>query len=84
MVVAPVFFSTGNMELLRVALETARKGRPVIFLEGEPMEIRDLTGGDATSLVTEALQAGATSVSDAGQVVEALRRIATARGSAAS
>ncbi len=46
--------------------------------------MRDLTGGDATSLVTEALQAGATSVADAGQVVEALRRIATARGSAAS
>jgi iron complex transport system ATP-binding protein len=83
-VVAPVFFSTGNTELLRVALETARKGRPVVFLEGEPMETRDLTGGDATSLVTEALQAGATSVSDAGQVVEALRRIATARSSAAS
>ncbi len=45
-VVAPVFFSTGNTELLRVALETARKGRPVIFLEGESLESRDLTGGE--------------------------------------
>jgi hypothetical protein len=75
-VVAPVFFSTGNSELLRVALETALKGRPVIFLEGESMENRDLTGGEATSLVNEALKAGATAVPDAGQVVAALRRIA--------
>ena len=75
-VVAPVFFSTGNADLLRVALETARKGRPVIFLEGESMETRDLTGGVATSLVNEALQAGATVVSDAGQAVDALRRLA--------
>jgi hypothetical protein len=75
-VVAPVFFSVGNIEMLTVALESARRGRPVIFRDAATTAERDLTGGQAVSLVEEALAAGATTVEDAGQAVEMLREIA--------
>lgn len=68
-VVAPVFFSTGNMGLLRVALDAARRGRPVVFLQADSIEQRDLTGGQAVSLVQEALQTGAVSAATTAEAV---------------
>lgn len=74
-VVAPVFFSTGNVELLSVALDAARSGHPVVFLNADSIDQRDLTEGQAACLVREALQAGATSVATTAEAVEAVRRI---------
>ncbi len=72
-VVAPVFFSTGNIELLRVALQTVKRGRPVIFVDADHMEGRDLSGGEAASLVKESIDAGAISVPNVAQAVEQVR-----------
>ncbi|MFH0916586.1 MAG: ABC transporter ATP-binding protein [bacterium] len=71
-VVAPVFFGQGNLEPLRVALRAAQAGKTVLFIDRPPIEERDLSGGEATSLVRESLAAGAVAVSD---VVQALERL---------
>ncbi len=76
LLVAPVFFAPGNMELLRVALEAARRGHPVVFLDADSIEQRDLSGGEAVSLVREALAAGAQDVASAQEAVEAVGRVA--------
>ena len=76
-VVAPVFFGTGNMEMLRVAVEAARRGLPVVVVDADSAESRDLTGGQAVSLVRDALQAGAVPVSGTLEAVEVVRRVAT-------
>jgi iron complex transport system ATP-binding protein len=69
-VVAPVFFGQGNIEPLRVALRAAQAGKTVLFIDPPPIEDRDLTGGEATSLVKECLAAGASAVSGVLQAVE--------------
>jgi hypothetical protein len=77
-VVVAVFFSTGNIDLLRVALQTVKRGRPVIFVDADHVEGRDLSGGEAASLVKESLDAGAISVPNVAQAVEQVRAVATA------
>jgi iron complex transport system ATP-binding protein len=79
LIVAPVFFSGGNIELLRVALDTVRRGGPVIFLDPDSTERRDLTEGRAVSLVKEALLAGAAAVGNTTEAIEMVLRITAAR-----
>jgi iron complex transport system ATP-binding protein len=76
LVVAPVFFGTGNMELLRVARRAAERQSPVIFLDAESIERRDLTGTEAVTLVRESLAAGALSVSSVKEAVESISKLA--------
>ena len=71
-VVAPVFFGQGNLEPLRVALRAAQAGKTVLLMGRPPIEERDLSGGEATSLVRESLAAGAVAVSDVVQALEQL------------
>ncbi len=78
-VVAPVFFSTGNIDLLRVALESARRGRTVVFVDAGSIAERDLTDGRAAELVGQALQAGAIAVPGSREAADVLRRIADDR-----
>ncbi len=73
LVVAPVFFATGNLELLRVARRAVAQGRPVVFLDADSIDRRDLTGDEAVSLVKESLADGALSVSSVGEAVERSR-----------
>jgi iron complex transport system ATP-binding protein len=78
LVVAPVFFAPGNMDLLRVALEAARRGQPVVFLEAGSIEQRDLAGGEAVALVGESLAAGALAVETVAEAVDQVRKAAAA------
>jgi cobalamin transport system ATP-binding protein len=78
LVVAPVFFAPGNMELLRAALDAARRELPVVFLEPGSIEQRDLTGGEAAKLMQESLAAGALTAASTEQAVEVVRKV-TAR-----
>jgi iron complex transport system ATP-binding protein len=68
-VVAPVFFGQGNIEPLRVALRAAQAGKTVLLVDRPPIQERDLSGGEATSLVAELLTAGAVEVAGAAQAV---------------
>jgi iron complex transport system ATP-binding protein len=77
LIVAPVFFAPGNMDLLRVAVETARRGQPVVVLEADSVAQRDLAEGQATQLVQEALEAGALPVTGVGEAVTEVRKVAT-------
>ena len=76
LIVAPVFFAPGNMDLLRVAVETARRGRPVVVLEADSIPQRDLAEGQATQLVHEALEAGAVAAIGVAQAVDEVRKVA--------
>jgi iron complex transport system ATP-binding protein len=76
LVVAPVFFASGNMELLRVARRTVGLGRPVIFLDPDSIERRDLTRTEAVALVKESLAEGAFSVSSVSEAVELIPKVA--------
>jgi iron complex transport system ATP-binding protein len=76
LLVAPVFFAPGNMELLRGALEAARRGQPVVFLEAGSIEQRDLTGGQAAALTRETLEAGAQAVGTVEEAVDQVRKAA--------
>ncbi|MCE5254082.1 MAG: ABC transporter ATP-binding protein, partial [Actinomycetia bacterium] len=71
LIVAPVFFGRGNLAPLRTALQVCRAGKRVIVIDGPPIEERDLSGGEATGLVTELLAAGALRVGDINQAVKA-------------
>ena len=77
LVVAPVFFAPGNMDLLRGALEAVRRGQSVIFLEAGSIAQRDLTGGEAAALVREALDAGAEAVDSVQEAVDRVRSLVT-------
>jgi iron complex transport system ATP-binding protein len=79
LVVAPVFFAPGNMELLRAALDAARRGLPVVFLDAGSIEQRDLAGGEAAALLRESLAAGAATAASAEEVVEIVRRVMVRR-----
>ena len=76
LLIAPVFFAPGNMDLLRVALEAARRGQPVVFLEAGSIGQRDLAGGEAVALVGESLAAGALAVETVAEAVDQVRRVA--------
>jgi iron complex transport system ATP-binding protein len=69
-VVAPVFFSQGNLALLRTALRAAHAGKEVIVMGQPPIEERDLSGGEATALIGELLAAGAMETTGAAQAVD--------------
>jgi len=69
-IIAPVFFGRGNLAPLTPALEAARAGKKVVVMTGPPLEERDLSGGEATSLVSELLAAGAVEISGTTEAVE--------------
>ncbi|HZD16795.1 MAG TPA: ABC transporter ATP-binding protein [Actinomycetota bacterium] len=51
-------FGPGNVANLRLALEAAATGVPTFLLEGSPIEERDFTHGEATSLWGELRRSG--------------------------
>ncbi|MCL5736666.1 MAG: ABC transporter ATP-binding protein [Actinobacteria bacterium] len=69
-IVAPIFFGPGNLEPLREALRAARSGKTVFVIKEPAIERRDLSGGEATSLIAELASAGARFVSGAAEAVE--------------
>jgi iron complex transport system ATP-binding protein len=69
-VVAPLFFGRGNLAPLRTALQAVRKGKKVIVIAQSSLTERDLSGGEATSLMQELLAAGAIEVADSAQAAE--------------
>lgn len=70
-IVAPVFFGQGNLAPVRTALRAARAGKRVIVISLPPIDERDLTGGEATALFGELIEAGAIEVADSHEAVEA-------------
>jgi iron complex transport system ATP-binding protein len=73
-IVAPVFFGRGNLAPLRTALRAAQTGKKVIVVGVPPVAERDLSDGEAATLVGELLTAGAVEVTDAVQAVEVATR----------
>jgi iron complex transport system ATP-binding protein len=73
-IVAPVFFSRGNLAPLKTALRAAQAGKKVIVIARPPIAERDISGGEATALVGELLAAGALEVAGSAQAID---RIAT-------
>jgi iron complex transport system ATP-binding protein len=71
-VVAPIFFGPGNLEPLRAALRAAQAGKRLIVVNEPPAEQRDLSGGEATSLLNELAAAGASVVTGSAEVVDML------------
>jgi iron complex transport system ATP-binding protein len=71
-VIAPVFFGRGNLAPLRTALRMARAGKKVVLIGSPAIQERDLSGGEATTLVAELLAAGACEVRDSAQAVESV------------
>lgn len=71
-IVAPVFFGTGNLAPLRTALRAAQAGKKVVYVGQPPIQERDLTGGEAAALVGELLAAGAIEAAGVMQAVEAV------------
>jgi len=69
-IVAPVFFGKGNLAPLRTALRLVRTGKPVVVIGQPPIDERDLSDGQAASLVKELYAAGAVEVKSAAQAVE--------------
>jgi iron complex transport system ATP-binding protein len=76
LVVAPVFFAPGNIELLRVALEAAQRGQTVVFLDAGSMEQRDLTEGQAATMLEQARTAGAVAVASVEEALAHVRNAA--------
>jgi iron complex transport system ATP-binding protein len=76
LVVAPVFFGPGNMELLRVALRAQERGHAVLFLDPDSVAERDLTGGEALALTSKARERGALTASSVKQAVEVIEQLA--------
>jgi len=72
-VVADVPFGHGNVDNLRIAVEHAENGTPLVLL-GQ-VEGRDFTGGTAEALWQRAAQAGAIGPSDADAVLRALEQL---------
>ena len=71
LVVCDAPFGPGNVENLRLAWESARRGIRTILVEQIPMEERDFTGGEATEL-WHALRELATVVRSAEEVRQAV------------
>ncbi len=74
LIVAPIFFGPGNLELLRLTLQASRSGRRVIVLDQPPISERDLTDGEAQRLVEESVAAGATLVTCTAEALAELAR----------
>jgi iron complex transport system ATP-binding protein len=72
-VVAPVFFGPGNLELLRVAIRAAQAGQRVVVINQPPIDQRDLSEGEATALVHDLLEQGAPQATGAADAVRYLR-----------
>lgn len=71
-VVAPIPIGPGNLANLRLALETAERGKPVILAEFTPVTERDFTGGEGTRL-WELLAAKAAVAHSLAEVLSCLR-----------
>lgn len=71
-IVAPSFFSRGNLGPLRTALRASQAGKKVIVMASPPIEERDLSGGEATLLIEELRAAGALEVGSPVQAVDAI------------
>ena len=69
-IVAPVFFSQGNLAPLRTALRAAQAGKEVVVVARPPIEERDLSGGEATALIGELLVSGALEAAGVTQAVD--------------
>lgn len=72
-VVAPVFFGPGNLELLRVAIRAAQAGQRVVVMNQPPIDQRDLSEGEATALMHDLLEQGAPQATGAADAVRYLR-----------
>jgi iron complex transport system ATP-binding protein len=72
-VVAPVFFGPGNLELLRVAIRAAQAGQRVVVMNQPPIGQRDLSEGEATALMHDLLEQGAPQATGAADAVRYLR-----------
>ncbi len=71
-IVAPSFFSRGNLGPLRTALRASQAGKKVIVMASPPIEERDLSGGEATLLIEELRAAGALEVGSPVQAADAI------------
>jgi iron complex transport system ATP-binding protein len=72
-VIAPVFFGPGNLELLRVAIRAAQAGQRVVVINQPPIAQRDLSEGEATALMHDLLEQGAPQATGAADAVKYLR-----------
>lgn len=72
-VVAPVYFGTGNLELLRVVLRAAQMGKIVLLAEQPPIPERDLSDGVATRLYNELTAYGAQTFAITQDLMERIR-----------
>jgi len=72
-VIAPIFFGQGNLELLRVAAAAQAEGKKILIIDSPPIHERDASGGLAGDMLRELLESGATPFSSAAQAVEWLR-----------
>jgi iron complex transport system ATP-binding protein len=81
LVVCDAPFGEGNLENLRLALDSARTGVRVLLLESIPIEERDFTGGRASAMWRE-LRDRATTVRSVQDLVRTLRETAAAPGPA--
>jgi iron complex transport system ATP-binding protein len=79
LVVCDAPFGEGNLENLRLAVDSVRAGVRVILLESIPIEERDFTAGRATAMWRE-LQGRARTVSSVQELVRTLKETAAARG----
>ncbi len=71
-VVAPIFFGPGNLEPLRAALRAAQAGKRALVIDSPAAEERDLSGGEAASLLNELVAAGASVVTGSAEIIERL------------
>jgi len=79
LVVAPVFFGSGNLELLHLALRALEQGHPVVFLDPDSCAQRDLAGGEALALTQAALARGARAAPTVDEVVRLLDQLVAGR-----
>ncbi len=79
LVVAPVFFGSGNLELLNLVLHALEQGHPVVFLDPDSCAQRDLTGGEAVALTQAALARGARAAPTVDEVVRLLDQLVVGR-----
>ena len=71
-IVAPVFFGRGNLDPLRTALTAAEAGTRVVVITQPSLHERDLSGGEATSIVERLVKAGAAEAESPSQALKLL------------
>ncbi|MBV9710865.1 MAG: ABC transporter ATP-binding protein, partial [Ktedonobacteraceae bacterium] len=89
LILCPTPFGPGNLPLLREAVQFAQSSRPVVLLtmsenealcsdhdesDDSSMTTRDYTGGEATRLMRELIQAGAIEAKSVGEVIEIVKK----------